>query len=156
MIVNFELGENAKLPTKENETDAGYDLYSAEEVVIESKQRKLVKTNLIYEPVLSVEELELFKKFNMTLYASIRDRSGNALKLGLTVLGGVVDYNYRNIIGVILYNTSEEPISIEVGSKIAQLIFTPCFIPKIQQVLFVNKETDRGQNGFGSSGVIGQ
>jgi len=154
MLVNFELGKTAILPTKEHVTDAGYDIYAAHDVIIFGKARELVKTDLKYEIILTEDEDKYLKSLNLGVYASIRDRSGNALKKGITCLGGVIDYEYRGIIGVILYNTSGIDIAIKKGDKIAQLIFTPCFLPSINSVLLVG-ESSRGNKGFGSSGVAG-
>lgn len=152
MKINFILGENAKLPTKEHDTDAGYDIYAAEKVVVLHNERKLIKTNLSYEPVFNAEKTYL-NMLNLGIYADVRDRSGNALKKGLTVLGGIIDQEYRGIIGVILYNTGDD-VCIEIGDKIAQLIFTPCFLPKID-IVHSLEETSRGSKGFGSSGTAG-
>lgn len=144
MKIKFKLGENATMPTH-NGRDAGYDLYAAQEVIIKSFDRALIPTNLSWE-------VEADKNFG--IYCDIRDRSGNALKKGLTVLGGIVDEEYRGNIGVILFNTSKENITIKVGDKIAQAIFTPFFLPVLEQTNSIT-ETERGSNGFGSSGVAG-
>ena len=149
------LTENAIMPTHENHNDAGYDIYSSEEKVIKPKSRELIGTGVKWEPIIEPFEKTYFDMLGLSVYADIRDRSGNALKKGLTVLGGIVDFDYRGEIKVILYNTSEEDIVISKHDKIAQIIFTPCIIARqIENVQEVS-QTKRGSNGFGSSGVAG-
>ena len=154
MKIKFELEEGAILPTHENYTDAGYDIYSIEEVGLFPGERKLIKTGLHWQPIIEMHEIAYFQTLNLGVYADIRERSGNALKKGLTILGGIVDYDYRGSIGVILYNTSSAAITINPGDKIAQIIFTPCFLPYVEAAKKVD-ETARGSNGFGSSGLAG-
>jgi dUTP pyrophosphatase len=153
MKIRFLLGDNASMPTH-NGRDAGYDLYASREVIIKSLDRALVSTGVSWEVEFEKNEPFYFGDNGFGIYCDIRDRSGNALKKGLTVLGGIVDEEYRGIIGVILYNTSKEDVIIKIGDKIAQAIFTPCFLPVLDET-FELSETERGSNGFGSSGVAG-
>lgn len=86
--------------------------------------------------------------------AQVRPRSGLALKKGITVLNtpGTIDADYRGEIGVILVNLSNEPFVIENGERIAQMV-----IARHEQAEFVPvevlEETERGDGGFGHSGV---
>lgn len=86
--------------------------------------------------------------------AQVRPRSGLALKQGITVLNspGTIDADYRGEIGVILINNSLEPVRLHDGERIAQLI-----IAKHEQAEWDEVEelpsTDRGEGGFGHSGV---
>jgi dUTP pyrophosphatase len=84
----------------------------------------------------------------------IRPRSGTALKQGLTVLNapGSVDSSYRGTLGVILINTGKEPILIEHGERIAQAVLCP--VLKIEwEIVTELPESQRGESGFGSTGV---
>ena len=87
----------------------------------------------------------------------IEGTSGNAAKLGIFPIGGVVDEGYLGEIGVILVNATSDPIKIEKGKKIAQLV--PHCIPKIKRVTYLGIEdnfeakSSRGTDGFGSTGV---
>lgn len=86
----------------------------------------------------------------------VRPRSGLALKKGLTVLNtpGTVDGGYRNEIGIILINLSKEPVTINPGERIAQLVFakvTQC--DGFVDVEYFEGETERGEDGYGSTGV---
>ena len=86
--------------------------------------------------------------------AQVRPRSGLALKKGITVLNtpGTIDADYRGEIGVILINLSNEDFIINDGERIAQMV-----IARHEQAEFVPvevlEETERGDGGFGHSGV---
>ena len=86
--------------------------------------------------------------------AQVRPRSGLAYKKGVTVLNapGTIDADYRGDIGVILINMSNEDFVVEDGERIAQLI-----IAKYDQAEWIPvselSETNRGEGGFGSTGV---
>ena len=86
--------------------------------------------------------------------AQVRPRSGLALKKGITVLNtpGTIDADYRGEIGVILINLSQENFVIEDGERIAQMVIARHeqgeFIP-----VEVLNETERGEGGFGHTGV---
>lgn len=86
----------------------------------------------------------------------VRPRSGNALNKGLTVLNtpGTVDSSYDGALGVILFNSSNFPIRITNGMKIAQIVFqrVPSVDLKVVQT-FSKGATSRGSNGYGSSGT---
>ena len=84
----------------------------------------------------------------------VRSRSGLALKKGISVLNapGTVDADYRGEVGVILINLSNETFVIEDGERVAQLVFA-----KVKQAKWIAAEvlteTERGEGGFGSTGV---
>ena len=86
--------------------------------------------------------------------AQIRPRSGLALKKGITCLNtpGTIDSDYRGDVGVILINLSAETFIVEPGERIAQMI-----IGKFDQAELVEvetlDETERGEGGFGHTGV---
>jgi dUTP pyrophosphatase len=83
--------------------------------------------------------------------AEVQPRSGLALKQGITVLNapGLIDSDYRKEVGVIIYNASDEPFTINHGDRIAQLKFIEyvraCFD-------FDEVDDDTGRGGFGSTG----
>ena len=85
----------------------------------------------------------------------ILPRSGNALKKQLGVLNspGLVDSSYRGEMCVILHNHSQRPIEILPRDKIAQMVLTPYFPMEFVEVDELG-QTERGENGFGSSGVV--
>lgn len=84
----------------------------------------------------------------------IRPRSGLALKNGITVVNspGTIDTGYRGEIKIILANLGVQPFMIEPGDRIAQGVLMRA--PRIQfNKVFALSESDRGEGGFGSTGV---
>ena len=132
------LDNNAKVPTKANINDAGFDLYSILDTVIPPKQRKTVRTGIAIQ-------------MPDHLAGLIWPRSGLSVKQGIDVLAGVVDSGYRGEIMVCLYNTSDEVVGINTGDRIAQIIFQE--VPRVtMEVHDTLGSSQRGDNGFGSSG----
>ena len=125
---------------KAHPDDAAYDLPANEKVIIEQGERKLVSTGI------SVQLPD-------NTMGAVCPRSGLALKHGVTVLNppGVIDQNYRGVIGVILFNQGKESFLVERKMRIAQLVIIDV---KPTEALLVESldNTDRGTNGFGSSG----
>ena len=132
------LNPEAKLPTKTNPTDAGFDLYSTVDADILPGQRKLLPTGVSMA-------------IPSGYYGRIADRSGNAFSLGLHVLAGVIDTGYSGELKVLLVNLSDVPIEIKRGHRIAQIIITAISNLPFEQVQELDT-TDRGASGFGSSG----
>ena len=66
--------------------------------------------------------------------------------------GGIIDAGYRGEIKVILHNTSTSRINFRCGDRIAQLVITPVETPRIRKVVNFTDTTERGGNGFGSTG----
>jgi dUTP pyrophosphatase len=131
------------LPAYETKASAGVDLRANLEnvIVLKPLERILVKTGMFLEIPEGYE-------------AQVRPRSGLALKKGITVLNspGTIDADYRGEVGVILINFSNEDFIIENGERIAQLVFA-----KVEQAEWMQVEvlsdTNRGEGGFGSTGV---
>jgi dUTP pyrophosphatase len=96
----------------------------------------------------------LFVEIPNDCYIHVQPRSGLAIKNGVTVLNtpGLIDSNYRGEICVILVNLSDEPFEIKQGDRIAQAVLN-----KYQtinwEITTTLEHSDRGTNGFGSSGV---
>lgn len=126
------------------DSDSGFDLYSSEEVVIPSLGRALVPTGVNFQ---------IPKDFEI----QIRPKSGLALNYGLTVLNtpGTIDEGYTGEVKVIVFNTSSESVTITKGMKIAQAVVARCItgrwviLEKSEKI----KSGDRGDNGFGSTGI---
>ena len=136
------LKREAVRPTKNVPSDAGLDLSACESVWLPPFTRKLIGTGVAWQPSSVPEGNHVFMK--------LEGRSGNALKKGFAVLGGVVDQNYRGEIKVVLLNTSWWFKKVNVGDKIAQGV-----VHMLPNYTFSNEEfvdTDRGDKGFGSSG----
>ena len=142
MTVKFrKIDPAAILPSYAHPGDAGMDVRSVEDLVVESGGRKLVRTGLVMMLPPGYE-------------AQVRPRSGLALKNGVTVLNtpGTIDEGYRGEVGVILANLGAEPFRVEKGAKIAQIVIAPCTRAEVVETAEVD-ETARGAGGFGSTGV---
>lgn len=134
--------DNAKIPIKAHEDDAGFDLFSIEECTIAPHEYKLIKTGIALELPKGTE-------------AQIRPRSGLALKNGITVLNspGTIDAGYRGEIGVILINHSTSTFHVEKHMKIAQMVIQSLPEVKLNLTDTELNSSDRGQGGFGSTGL---
>ena len=133
------LNESATVPTKANNLDAGWDLYSGENLLIEPNSRKLVKTGISFD---------IPEKY----VGLIWPRSGMAVKYGIDVYAGVIDAGYRGEVGVCLFNSSNKDFYIQTGDRIAQVLFQKISQHKLIEVSDLSN-SDRGQKGFGSSGI---
>ena len=118
---------------------AGYDLAAAQSAVVPAHGKCLVKTGL-----------------SMALppgcYGRIAPRSGLAWRKFIDVGAGVIDADYRGELGVILFNFGEEDFVINMGDKVAQLIFEKIKTPAIRETNDL-EDTERGDRGFGSTGI---
>jgi dUTP pyrophosphatase len=129
------------LPKYATRGDAGADLVSAEDVRISAHQRVLVKTGI----KIAIPE---------GYVGLVHPRSGLALKHGITVLNapGTIDAGYRGEVGVILLNTGSLDFEVKAGDRIAQLVIQKVEYAEFEVVDSLT-ETDRGEGGFGSTGV---
>lgn len=86
--------------------------------------------------------------------AQVRPRSGLAARFGVTVLNapGTVDADYRGEVKVILINHGAEPFEIRRGDRVAQMVIAAVPDTRLVEVEYL-EETERGSNGFGSTGV---
>ncbi|RTM00371.1 dUTP diphosphatase [Ancylobacter aquaticus] len=141
-------GQGLPLPAYATAGSAGLDLMAAlaegETLTLAPLARAAVPTGLA---------LALPEGFE----AQVRPRSGLALKQGLTVLNapGTVDSDYRGEVKVILVNLGAEPVVLERGQRIAQMVVAP--VTRIHLVDVGNlEETTRGEGGFGSTGLDGR
>ena len=132
---------NATLPSRAHRS-AGYDLTTVEGIVLPAGKRHLVRTGL---------ELAIPPNH----YGRVAPRSGLAVKAGIDVMAGVIDEDYRGEVGVVLVNLGDEPVTINVGDRIAQLLVEKIGTPDVVEVFSPLDATERGTNGFGSTGVRG-
>ena len=135
--------ENAKTPTRETEHSAGWDLYAAipAQIGIAPGGTFVISTGLKMEIPIGWE-------------GQVRGRSGLATK-GLQVANapGTIDSDFRGIVGVILYNASDDIIYVNPGDRIAQLVVKPLYEVSFTEVTEADLvETPRGDGGFGSTG----
>jgi len=85
----------------------------------------------------------------------IWDKSGLAANSGLTMLGGVFEHIYKGEYKIIILNTSKQDYEIKKGQKICQVLVQPIITAEIEEMSEHEslKETSRGANGFGSTGL---
>lgn len=140
ITVKVSCAEGISLPQYATEGSSGMDLRANEALTIPAGERACVATGLFLEMPLGVE-------------AQVRPRSGLALKHGITVLNtpGTIDSDYRGEIKIILANLSKEDFKIEIGDRIAQMVFAT-----VTKANLVKSETlsstERAGGGFGSTG----
>ena len=138
-----KLNEYAKEPTRGSVAAAGYDLYAAID-------------NPITIPAHSTVKIGTGLAFALpdNTFAAIFARSGLATKQGLRPANcvGVCDSDYRGEYIVALHNDTDNEQIINPGDRIAQIVLMP-YIPMIFEEVKDLDETERGQGGFGSTGV---
>jgi dUTP pyrophosphatase len=117
----------------------GYDLASAVDTVVPAKGKAIVKTDL----AIAIPE---------NTYARIAPRSGLAVKHFIDVGAGVVDYDYRGNVGVVLFNHSDVDFTVRQSDRIAQLILEKISMVPVEEVEEL-PSTERGEGGFGSTGT---
>ena len=136
-----KLNEQAVVPKYASESAAGVDLHSTSSMTIEPGTCKLIPTGL----AMAIPN---------GWFGAIHPRSGLAVKRGLRLANGcgIIDADYRGEVLVALYNDNQEPQSLEVGERIAQMIIMPC--PRVNYIEVDElDETERGSGGFGSTGT---
>ena len=136
------LDPGAKMPTRAHPFDGGLDLYAPECGCIYTISP--CGGNAVIDTGVHVQIPEGYVGF-------IKAKSGLNVKHGLTCTG-VIDSHYTGSIAVKLYN--HHPClryDVKPGDKIAQLVILPCLLPELELVDSL-EETDRGDNGFGSTG----
>ena len=135
------LSDEAIIPTYVHKGDAGMDIYSIEDKVINPGEYVLISTGIAISIPYGYE-------------AQVRPKSGLSANFGLTVLNtpGTIDCHYRGEIKVICINLGKNQYKVEKKKKIAQLVFN-----KVEEVSFEEvselDETMRGKGGFGSTGL---
>ena len=82
------------------------------------------------------------------------DKSGISTKQKLLVGAKLIDEDFTGIPSIHLINTSTQKVFLQPGQKIIQLIYMPYYQPILQEVKEINKETERGSGGFGSTGLL--
>ena len=134
------LSENAVLPVRGSGLAAGYDLASAEDIVVPARGKAIAKTDLAMAIPLGH-------------YGRIAPRSGFSWKKHTDIGAGVIDADYRGNVGVVIFNHSDEDISVSQGDRVAQLIIEQISTPVVEDVEGDLDDTQRGEGGFGSTGM---
>lgn len=124
-------------PTRAHETDAGLDLYAAEDQEVPACGSAIFDTGVHVQ----------LPPFTAGMIVS---KSGLNFKRDI-VSDGLIDIPYRGSIRVKLYNQGQKSYTVKRGDKISQLVVVDIHLPTLQIVDELD-ETDRGNNGFGSTG----
>ncbi|MCG2223158.1 dUTP pyrophosphatase [Staphylococcus epidermidis] len=165
------LSENATMP-KRDRLDAGYDIYSAETVILEPQEKAIIKTDV----AVNIPE---------GYVGLLTSRSGVSSKTHLVIETGKIDAGYQGNLGINIKNDMEhdgitslyedlddELVSaldikgnyinevegarkvykINKGDKLAQLVIVPIWTPELKEVEEFSSESERGTDGFGSTG----
>lgn len=170
MLKIKKLYPDSKIPTRAYPTDSGLDLYAylpdsdlilPRISICACEGTNNIKNRSITIPTGTAIELPQTKtvvlesdgtKYTLVQEAQIRGKSGLASK-GIAAHWGTIDNSYTGELKVILTNIgSTEPFVISHGMKIAQLVIQTVLIPEIKIVEDL-ANTDRGVNGFGSTGI---
>lgn len=143
-ILDARIGHDIPLPTYATEGSAGLDLRAAidETLTIKPGQTELIPTGIsihIKDP---------------SLAAILLPRSGLGHKHGIVLgnLVGLIDSDYQGQLFVSCWNRGDQPYSIDIGERIAQMVIVPVVQATFRQVDSFD-DTSRGDGGFGSSGT---
>jgi dUTP pyrophosphatase len=147
MNVNIQvtlLHDDTQLPAYQTTGSAGMDLHARLDgpLTLGPLERTVVPTGIA---IALPEGYE----------AQIRARSGLSSKHGITMVNGVgtIDSDYRGEVGALVVNLSNETFVIEPGMRIAQMVIARYDRADWQLVSSLD-ETERGANGFGSTGIV--
>ena len=131
------LDEGAKMPTRAHPWDAGLDLYAMEDGYIRCNQSRTFSTGAH----IAIPE---------GCVGLVKSKSGLMCKHSI-VTDGTIDSHYTGPIKVCLFNHGSSSYEVKAGDKIAQLVVLPCVLLPLELVDSL-EDTDRGANGFGSTG----
>lgn len=118
--------------------DACMDMFSNEDKVIHAGETTIIHTGIA---------VEIPHKFE----GIVRGRSGLASK-GIFVHIGTIDEEYRGEVGIIICNTTKTLFEVKKGMKLAQFTIKPVYTIYLTEADELSK-TERGENGYGSSGI---
>lgn len=138
-VIIERINPNAKIPEYAHKTDAGADVFSAEDVVLQPRETQIIKTGIRVAIPAGYE-------------IQVRPRSGLSFKTDLRIANapGTIDSDYRGEIGIIMTNIGTTEETIHIGDKIAQLVIAPTPMIKWKEGS-VDINTERGEGGFGST-----
>lgn len=129
---------DAQLPKKNNESDTGYDVFCVEDKLIPARGSAVVDVGL------------KFANIPQGYWIRIEGRSGLGFKHGIAPHAGIIDNGYRGDAGIKLYNLTDVDYHVQKGDRIAQFVLYPVIHAQVEFGDVV--QSDRGANGFGSSG----
>lgn len=140
MKIKLDIG--AKMPTRAHQFDAGLDLYA----------KTTMEATAIPPHSMRVIDTGVHVQIPQHFAGLVKSRSGLMVKKMIQT-DGVIDADYTGSIHVALFNHGDEEYLVSSGEKIAQLLIVPCCLPPLE-VTDSLCSTDRGDNGFGSTGSM--
>ena len=136
--MKIKLDNGAFEPVRAHPTDAGLDLRTPFEFTIRPHESYVIDTGVHVE-------------LPTGTFGQLFSKSGLNVKHSIVSLGGTIDEPFRGSITVKLYNLGDEEYHFRAGDKIVQMVIMPYLTPEIEYAYELS-ETDRGSQGFGSSG----
>jgi len=143
MILFKRMEVGAKLPRKQREGDAGFDLYALEDTVLPRNVNGIVAQKSVRTGI----KVEIPEGF----FGLVTGRSGLAFNQGIHNFNGTIDCNYRGEIKILLVNHNNIEYKVEKGDRLAQLLIVPITNFGFEEVEELSP-SNRGTEGFGSSG----
>lgn len=140
VVLKFlKLSRNAESPEYALASDAGFDIKASETVSIFPFEQKKVNSGI------AIEIPEGY-------VGIVRDRAGIVQKMNVHTVAGTFDSGFRGEVSIMLVNMNDKTVEIEKSMRIAQIILVPVAKAKIVEVKKLS-ETERGEKGFGSTGM---
>jgi dUTP pyrophosphatase len=133
------LSDHAKLPERATDDAAGYDVYSARQLIIKPGQRALIPLDITVKPPPGT-------------YIQIPPRSSMAVKHDIDTKAGVIDADYTGNVTVVLHNSSPNDFTVNIGDRIAQFLIIHIATPIITPTDKL-PDTHQGTQGFGHTGT---
>lgn len=131
------IDSGAYMPERAHKWDAGLDIRSPIEKIVPARGSAVIDTGV--HVAIPAGHVGLLKS-----------KSGLNVRHGIQS-EGTIDAGYTGSMVVKLYNHSDEAYRVLRGDKISQLVIVPCWLGKVKEVDEMS-ETERGENGFGSTG----
>lgn len=122
------------------EHDAGTDLIANKKMILSSASTKAIPTGIKFD-------------IPQGYYIELREKSGFSTTYPLSLKAGIIDSGYTGEVQAVFFNYGNEPITIEKGTKIVQFIVRRLENTDIELVDKIDKQTERGEKGFASSGT---
>ena len=135
--MKIKLDPSAIMPNRAHRTDAGLDLYAPEDVTIWPHYRKSIDTGV---------HVEIPEGY----VGLLTSKSGLMAKHGI-LSSGTIDSGFTGSIKAVLFNLSDDALTVKKGQKITQLVLFPIITPDLEVVDELG-DTERGEGGFGSTG----
>ena len=163
MILKVKYLDENLLPLISKEGDSGFDIRAniKEPLIIPGRSFAKVPTGISVEIVTDQmyvatkrdENDYIFGQLKLDYELQVRPRSGHTSR-GLVAQFGTIDASYRGEISVVLINHNDFEVEIIPQERIAQLVITPILKPIDIMRVDILGETERGANGFGSTGKL--